>query len=53
MTKKELLKTLKDINEKYKGDEEAIHGEMDNALLEYINDPKITEEFDKEDKWYA
>ena len=35
------------------GDEEIAHVKADEALLEFINDPEITEAFDAIEKWYA
>ena len=35
------------------GDEETMHIGMDNDLLEYIDDQRITDAFRKIDKWYA
>ena len=51
MTKEELIKEL--IEAEDLGDEEAIHGNQDDLLLEYINDPKVTEIFKRTTKWYA
>lgn len=34
-------------------DVEAAHGDADEALLEYINDPEIREAFEAVPKWYA
>ena len=34
-------------------DQEIAHLISDRALLEYINDPEITEAFEKIEKWYA
>jgi hypothetical protein len=35
------------------GDTEVAHSEADEALLRYINDPEITEAYERVDKWYA
>lgn len=53
MTKKQLVKLFKEIREQYKGDEEAIHSEMDKSLLEYINHSEVTALFNADDKWYS
>ncbi len=53
MTKEELLKKLKEINEKYVHDEEMAHAYYDKALLEYIGDEEITKTFEGFPKWYA
>lgn len=53
MTKKELLKKLKLIVEAGNCDMESSHLQADEALLEYINDPKITEAFQEIEKWYS
>ena len=34
-------------------DNKADHQDADAALLEYINDDKVTKYFSKIDKWYA
>lgn len=34
-------------------DEEVAHGAADRLLLEYINDPRVTEAFEAIEKWYA
>lgn len=50
MIKQELIDKLKEFAKaetpEYK------HAEADDLLLEYINDPEITEAFDSIDKWY-
>lgn len=57
MTKKEkLIEALKDILKRQgKGwsDKENDHSIADSALLNYIDDPDVTELFDNIDKWYA
>ena len=50
-TKAQLIKYLKKC--KNNSDKEAAHQYADIALLEFINDKKITEAFNKIDKWYA
>ena len=52
MKKEELLKILEE-NGMEHGDHEIMHSTCDNALLEYINDPEITDAFNKGIKWYA
>lgn len=49
MTKQELLFILNHPS----GDTEVDHCNADDALLEFINDPEITEAFNKTEKWYA
>jgi hypothetical protein len=51
ITKEELLVRLS-ILAKH-DDPEVAHGEADDLLIEYINDPEIKEAFGKIDKWYA
>jgi hypothetical protein len=34
-------------------DHEGAHGEADDLLLKYIDDPLITKEYDAIVKWYA
>lgn len=60
MTKEELIQELIKIqNEKYilmgveTVDEESNHIKADELLLRYINDDRVTQEFDKIKKWYA
>lgn len=60
MTKEELIQELIKIqNEKYilmgieTVDEESNHIKADELLLRYINDDRVTQEFDKIEKWYA
>ena len=52
MTKKELLKKLKEIEQK-NGDHEKTHVLADVLILQYINDPEITELHAKLSPWYA
>jgi hypothetical protein len=49
MTKAELIYVLKNTS----GDIEIDHSIADEALLEYINDPEITEAFNAVERWYA
>lgn len=51
MTKEELLTTLKKCKEDI--DTECAHSEADDALIEFINDPDITEAYRSIAKWYA
>jgi hypothetical protein len=51
MTKDDLIAKLKECA--LMGDEERAHSNADDLLLEYINDPAVTEAFDSIDKWYA
>ncbi len=41
MNKDELIKKLKEVNEKYIGDDEALHEETDDLLFEYLDDKEI------------
>lgn len=50
VNRRELLATLHDLMD---GDEERNHIAADKALLEYIDDPAVTEAFDAIYKWYA
>ncbi len=34
-------------------DRESAHGEADDALIEYINDPEIAAAYSAIEKWYA
>lgn len=49
MSRDELLAILR----KNDGDYETLHIDADEALLEYINDPEITEAFESVRRWYA
>jgi hypothetical protein len=53
VTKEELITKLKELLEESHGDCENTHVEADEALLEFINDPEITEAFGEIEKWYA
>lgn len=60
MTKDELIQELIKIqNEKYilRGvevvDKEGNHIKADELLLRYINDDRVTQEFNKIEKWYS
>ena len=50
---KELEDKFREINKEYAGDNEVIHGEMDDALLEYVDCIDIKREFYKYKKWYS
>jgi len=50
---KGLRSKLKESEDKYNGDTEAMHLKQDDLLLEYINDKKTTEIFRRRNKWYA
>lgn len=50
MTRDEVLKRLRSL---HSGDEEVDHLDADGALLEYINDPEISQAFNEIPKWYA
>lgn len=59
MNIKELKEKMIDAERKYNlhesqyHDYEKLHVDHDNLLLEYINDPEVTEIFDRTSKWYA
>jgi hypothetical protein len=50
MTKQELIEKLGQLVD---GDPEVVHGIAERLLLEYINDPAVTEAFDNVPKWYS
>jgi len=52
MSKEELLKKLKALEEEIASDPEASHCLADSLLLEYIGDPEITQAYRKVDRWY-
>lgn len=51
MEKQDLLDKLKLLEQS--GDYEAAHFDADRMLLQYINDPDISEAFKSVPKWYA
>lgn len=51
MTKAELLASLRALHGDR--DTEAAHSLADDLLVEYIDDPEITEAFKAVEKWYA
>lgn len=51
MTKKELIKKLKELQKDF--DTEGAHCDADQALLDYIDDKKVAEAYNKINKWYA
>lgn len=55
MTLEELIEGLRKLEAHDDGycDLEEVHIQADNLLLEYINDPEVTEAFEKIDKWYS
>ena len=52
MSKEELIAKLKALSESNYDIEEG-HSQADGWLLEYINDPEVTELFNDLEKWYA
>ncbi len=58
MTRDELLAALRAIADRSSpiftgGDPEANHGEADQLLIDFINDPDVTAAYGAIDKWYA
>lgn len=53
LTKKNLIKKLKDLVSKRDYDNENAHIEADCALLEFINDNEVTKAYNAIEKWYA
>lgn len=53
MTRDELLDKLRKIKDTKGWDKEVTHGEADQALLDFINDPEIEQAYDAIEKWYA
>ena len=53
MTKKDCIIMLNECEEYASKDREDAHGKADDILFKYINDPDITEAFNRWDKWYA
>ena len=51
MTKDELLEKLTWLA--MSDDIEDAHGKVDDALLDYINDPDITKAFNDVPRWYS
>ena len=53
MTKKELLKKVKEIVDRGSGDPETDHIDLDGLLLEYIGIPELAEMIEGLTLWYA
>ncbi len=53
MSKDELLDRLKTIANRTSGDPENDHADADELLLDYIDDPRITEAYEEIERWYA
>lgn len=55
ISRDELLRQLREMDAdiQQRRDWEADHGIADRLLLAYINDPEISEAFDKVGRWYA
>lgn len=53
MTRDELLAGLRHMASNRHRDIEHDHGWADDALLELLNDPEITEAFNAIERWYA
>ncbi len=51
MTKAKLIKRLKELQ--VSSDYESAHWDADEAVITYINDAEIAEEYNKIHKWYA
>jgi hypothetical protein len=51
LTIDELIKQLKALQGEF--DKEGSHKQADQLLLEFIDDPRVTEAFEDIDKWYA
>lgn len=51
MTKEELIKKLNELAKHH--DPESAHGDADDLLLLFINDPEITDAYETIEKWYA
>ena len=51
MNKRDLIEKLKKLQECI--DKERAHSDADKFLLEYVGDEKVTEAFEKIEKWYA
>lgn len=49
----ELERLIADLKACNSGDEEVDHSKADSLLINYINDPRVTEAYDAIDKWYA
>jgi hypothetical protein len=51
ITREKLISRLKELGEESTSEEG--HGEADDLLIEYINDPEIKEAYENIGKWYA
>ena len=50
---KELIKELQELQRLAEGDAEAAHSKADKLLLQYIDDPQITEVYNGIKRWCA
>ena len=48
-----LEKLIAELKECNTGDVEADHANADELLIEYIDDPRVTEAYENIRKWYA
>lgn len=53
MTKEELLAEIQRIDKELDWDLESKHARLDDLLLAFIGDDRVTEAFNSADKWYA
>lgn len=53
IAKLKALDTLDDVDEYITYDPHDAHIEADNLLLQFINDPRVSEAFGEIEKWYA
>lgn len=51
--KNRLLSRLRSLATNYDSDKEYGHRNADRALLDYINDPEVTQAFEDIEKWYC
>jgi hypothetical protein len=52
MTLEQLREAMKAAEIKYQENPELIHTAQDDLLLEFINDPEVTEIYNRTAKWY-
>ncbi len=53
MTRADLIAAMRKIIDADLFDPEGGHAAVDRLLIRYIDDPKVTEMFERMEKWYA
>jgi hypothetical protein len=53
MTIEQLIAELMEVIANYGEDPEAAHGMMDDLLIAYINDKRVTDLWNEQERWYS